>query len=148
MGALVDFNGVRAYVLFDSGSTSDSVSPSFTMVANMTVIELQNPAVLQLGCRGSRSMINFGAEGVMTFAGVKDTTYLDVVNLDRYDIVLGTPFLHKYGVSLDFGTRTIRVRGVAVPSFTVGEDEVIRKNRELTSGAKSSTTKLRPCLRD
>ena len=29
-----------------------------------------------------------------------------------------------------------------------GEDEVIRKNRELTSGAKSSTTKLRPCLRD
>jgi hypothetical protein len=35
----------------------------------------------------------------MEFGPVKASIYFDIVNIDGYDVILGTPFLWEYGVS-------------------------------------------------
>jgi hypothetical protein len=39
--------------------------------------------------------------------------YFDITNIDYYNVILGTPFLMKWGISLDFGR--IRIKGWIVP---------------------------------
>ncbi|KZV64353.1 hypothetical protein PENSPDRAFT_553979, partial [Peniophora sp. CONT] len=99
----VEFNGVRAYALFDSGSTTTSVTPDFARVAGMRTFELERPVTLYLGCVGSKSKINFGAFGQMTFGAISaDPLAMHVVNTDRYDCVIGADTMRKYGMLLDF----------------------------------------------
>jgi hypothetical protein len=100
-------NGVKAYTLFDSGSTTDAISADFTRVARLPVYILDDPVTLQLGCAGSRSKINFGSVAKTDFANISDDTYLDVANLDKYDSILGTPFLVRHGIALDFERKEI-----------------------------------------
>lgn len=95
--AYIVLNGTKAYALFDSGSTTDSVSPNFTRVANLPVLELEEPVTLQLGCAGSLFKINYGIETNLEFASISDPKmYLDVANLDKYDVILGTLFLSEH----------------------------------------------------
>ncbi|KAK0448991.1 uncharacterized protein EV420DRAFT_1647269 [Desarmillaria tabescens] len=53
LSAWVEINGMKAFTLFDSGSTSDAISPDFVPVANICYFELTNPVILQLGTKGT-----------------------------------------------------------------------------------------------
>ncbi|EPS93045.1 hypothetical protein FOMPIDRAFT_1136897 [Fomitopsis schrenkii] len=85
--AYITINGLSALVLLDSGSTTDSLSPDFARVARVPVLELENPAVLQLGCVGSRSRISHGTTVPMMWGAFSGEVYFDIVNLDRYDAI-------------------------------------------------------------
>jgi hypothetical protein len=93
LAAFIEINGTKAYASFDSGSMTDAVSPDFTQVVKLAAKELVKPVTLQLGCFGSRSKINFGTETLIVFGTISANTYLDIANLDKYDAILGTPFL-------------------------------------------------------
>jgi hypothetical protein len=128
LAAYVKINGVKAYTLFDSGSTTDAVSPDFTWIAKLSVKELDKPVTLQLGCSGSRSKVNFATEAKVEFASINIGTYLDIANLDKYDSILGTPFLRKHGISLDFETQEIVIRGkLRIPALIEGEGTTAAK---------------------
>jgi hypothetical protein len=106
----VTINGVRALTLFNSESMTDSVSPDFMWVADLRLFQLMKQVALQLGCVGSRGSINYGVCPTISFASIKEQPYyLDVVNIDRYDCILGTPFMQKYNIGLDFGNNAIIV---------------------------------------
>jgi hypothetical protein len=90
---------------------TDAVSPDFTRVANLPMSILEDPVTLQLGCIGSRSKLNFGMELRMKFASIDDDIYLDVANLDKYDTILGTLFLTRHSISLDFEMHEIVIWG-------------------------------------
>lgn len=125
LAAYIKLNGVKAYTLFDSGSTTDSISPDFTWVAQIPVKTLEGPVTLQLGCIGSRSKINYGTEVDLKFTSITSSTYLDVANLDKYDSILGTPFLRKHSISLDFESQEIVIRGkLCIPALPEGEGTV------------------------
>ncbi|KAI0047221.1 hypothetical protein FA95DRAFT_1492812 [Auriscalpium vulgare] len=111
MAAYVTVNGVKAYALFDTGSTTVSVTPDFARVSRIPLTVLDNPVTLQLGCVGSRSKINFGASVQIEVGSVRELQYVDVVNTDRYDMIVGTPFMYRFGVCLDFGRRAISIQG-------------------------------------
>ena len=102
--AYIDVNGTKAYALFDSGSTTDAISPDFTWVARLPILELENPITLQLGCSGSQSKINYNSEVNINFALITSNTYLDVTNLDKYNSILRTPFMRRHRIILDFKT--------------------------------------------
>ncbi|KAH9851011.1 hypothetical protein C2E23DRAFT_733715, partial [Lenzites betulinus] len=116
-------NGLEAIVLFDSGSTGDSVSPEFARVAGIRTFELENPTALQLGCTGSRSRISHGTHTTITTGPVTVDTYLDVVNLDRYDVVLGTPFMRRNSVLLDFGRSVVVCQGHDFAALSPQEED-------------------------
>jgi hypothetical protein len=82
--------------------------------------ELVKPVTLQLGCSCSRSKINFTMKSLI---GVN--AYLDIANLDKYDTILGTPFLRKHRISLDFKNSEIVACGkLCIPTLPEGEATV------------------------
>ena len=128
LAGYVTINWVKAYTLFDSGSTTDAVSPDFTRVSNVPILRLDKPATLQLGCSGSRSKINFATIAVVEFGSTTAKIYLDIANLDKYDCILGTPFLRKHGISLDFQFQEIVICGkLHIPALPEGEGTSVTK---------------------
>ncbi|KAL1947388.1 hypothetical protein VTO73DRAFT_14349 [Trametes versicolor] len=108
---LLTVNGLGALTLCDAGSTTEMLSNDFARVAGCDIIKLENPATLQLGCAGSRSRINFGTRSPVTLGVFGAEVYFDIANLDRYDAVLGTPFLRRFGVMLDFKNNCVHLDG-------------------------------------
>ncbi|TDL25699.1 hypothetical protein BD410DRAFT_717327 [Rickenella mellea] len=123
--AYVLLNGHKAFTMFDSGSNTDAVSPDFAHVAKLDVVALDDPVTLQLGCKGSRSRIQFGVNTTLCFGPISETAYLDVANIDRYDLILGTPFLTRHSIVLDFLRRAVVTRGVKVPCFSSDQDSSV-----------------------
>ncbi|EIW58914.1 uncharacterized protein TRAVEDRAFT_124657 [Trametes versicolor FP-101664 SS1] len=136
LSALIRINGIDAYALFDSGSTTDSLSPEFAYVAKAPRIVLEDQVTLQLGCAGSRSKISYGARVPVEICGIQQDHYFDIVNLDRYDCIIGTPFLNAHGAVLDFQNHCIRVNGKDYPSFSYDEDRQYRTQRQNRSATR------------
>ena len=118
----ININGLTAIAMFDSGSTADAVSLEFARVANLKIFALEEPVPIQLGCKGSRSKIVYGTRGHTQYQGIDEECYYDVVNIDRYDAILGIGFMCKFGIKLEPETDTIVVRGVSVPAILEGEE--------------------------
>ena len=115
------------------------VSNDFSKVAGCEVFKLENPATLQLGCAGSRLRINYGTRAPVTLGEFGAEVYFDIANLDRYDAVLGTPFLRRFGVLLDFKTNSVHIDGHVYPALSRAQvQDVLRKR-----GARP-TTRERP----
>ena len=122
LAGYITINGVKAYTLFDSGSMTDAVSPDFARVSKVPILRLDKPATLLLGCSGSRSKINFATIAVVEFGSTTAKSYLDIANLDKYDCILGMPFLRKHGISLDFQFQEIVIHGkLCIPALPEGE---------------------------
>ena len=119
----VEVNGMKGLALLDSGSSIDCVSPEFARVAELTTKPLGKPVGLQLGCVGSRSSINFGTRAKVKIGSTLKSMYLDVVNVDHYDLILGVPFLMQFATQLDFRNETIVVGNDRIASLKPGEEQ-------------------------
>ncbi|TBU22659.1 hypothetical protein BD311DRAFT_597375, partial [Dichomitus squalens] len=102
-------NGVPAYTLIDTGCTMVAMSPGQAFISKADRIDLQEQMSLQLGTKGSRTRINHGARAMIKVGSMSEPCYFDVVDIDRYDVVLGTPFLKKHNVVLDFKNRSVKI---------------------------------------
>src|SRR5271154_2566263 len=82
-------NQSRAYTLFNMGSTTDMMSPDFSHVIRIPTFKLEQPVPIRLGCVGSRSAIHSRARATIQIGDlIKHNVYLDVANVDRYDLIL------------------------------------------------------------
>jgi hypothetical protein len=54
-----------------------------------------------------------------------DNAYMDVVNIDQYDMIVGIPFMRKHGFVLDFCQDLLFVRGQAIQPLTVGQEDLL-----------------------
>ncbi|KAI0342072.1 hypothetical protein BDW22DRAFT_1331146 [Trametopsis cervina] len=106
--------GLKAKILIDSGFSINAVSPAFVALSQVEVFPLDDPIGLQLGYVGSRSKINFGCHTSLTIKARSFNTYLDVVNLDHYDMVLGISFLTVHSAELRFQPRGLTLEGKPV----------------------------------
>ncbi|KAF8236635.1 hypothetical protein L208DRAFT_1037025, partial [Tricholoma matsutake] len=107
LATLISIGGCKAWTLWDSGSTTMGLTPMFAQVANIRVFPLTNPHVPQLGTVGSQATVNYGAEVKLEALGISDETYVDITNFDCYDMIIGTPFMHKNKVILDFKNKQV-----------------------------------------
>ena len=56
---------------------------------------------------------------------VEDTAhniYMDIVNIPKYDVVLGLPFMYQVKMVLDFGALTMRIGNKVLPMLRGRED--------------------------
>lgn len=79
---------------------------------------------MQLGTVGSKSTVNFGAEVQVVTAGLYSETYVDIVNLDRYNMIIGMPFMRTNKVLLDFERNKVIINGMEVHAIQVEAPEV------------------------
>ncbi|KAG6882172.1 hypothetical protein C0992_012537, partial [Termitomyces sp. T32_za158] len=107
----VEVNRHPVWTLWDSGSTTTGITPQFTHVNAIRAHELTEPLMLQLGTVGSRAVVQFGAEVKVKTSGQPTKEYVDIANFDRYDMIIGTPFMRKNKVSLDFVNNKVIVNG-------------------------------------
>lgn len=120
----VEVNGLRAWTLWDSGSTTTGITPAYAEIAQIPVDELEDPHILQLGMVGSRSIIKYGGERM--------TTYVNIANFDRYEMIIGTPFMRRNKVILDFEHNVVILKGKRIPGITVSAKDLdlsIRRQR-------------------
>ena len=78
------------------------ISPDFIRATGIVPIKLEKPIGLQLACVGSKATINYGAKSTITFVNAHVEEYFDIANIDYYDVILGTPFLQRLNIMLDF----------------------------------------------
>ncbi|KAJ7217814.1 hypothetical protein GGX14DRAFT_337882, partial [Mycena pura] len=100
------------------GCTTEACSPDFARIAGIMVFPIEADVTLQLGTAGSRAKINHGMRAVIKYDDIKSDEYFDIVNLDRFDVIIGTKFMRKHRISLDFGENTIRVCGAPAATLT------------------------------
>ncbi|KAJ7254264.1 hypothetical protein C8J57DRAFT_955326, partial [Mycena rebaudengoi] len=138
--AELDIGGSKAYVLFDTGSNIDSLTPEYARATQSPLIRLDEQVTLQLGCVGSRSKISFGTRTPVSFGGIRGHIYCDIANLDRYDGIIGTPFMNKHGLILDFGKREVRFpNGHVVKALSAVEESSLVTSR---SEVRSDTPRV------
>ena len=66
----------------------------------------------------------------------EDKYYLDVVNIDRYDAILGAPFMREFGVHLDFQSNSILVGDTVIEALLPEEEAALLKGRDVRRGDK------------
>ena len=115
----VTVGNLRAWTLWDSGSTTTGITPAFAEIAKISVDTLEDPHVLQLGTVGSRSIIKYGADTEIQVANTSINSYVDIANFDRYDMIIGTPWMRRNKVVLDFDTDQVLVNGVSIPAIKI-----------------------------
>jgi hypothetical protein len=131
LASYITINGVKAYTLFDSGSTPDLMSPDFARVTKVKTFRLDSPVPIQLGCVGSRSTITRGCRVMVDLGGMLvEDQYFDIANIDRYDVIVGTAFMYDRRIVLDVHQRTIQVgdgKGTTLQAMSPGEEtEAVR----------------------
>jgi hypothetical protein len=114
-------HGLEAKVLLDSDCTSDSASPEFMVAATRKVHELEDPVPLQLGTVDSRSKINFVFFANFELGSLRGTHYFNVVNINRYNAIIGTVFMRKHGITLNFESDEVRLRGQTLRTIIESE---------------------------
>lgn len=114
--------GLKAYTLVDTGTDTDMVSAEFAQVSRIKTFRLDTPVGLQMACIGSRSRINNGTRVDIVIGKIAiKGKYFDVANIDRYDAIIGLPFLWQCKAKLDFdGPGTLTLLGVP---FSLADSE-------------------------
>ncbi|KZT31119.1 hypothetical protein SISSUDRAFT_1133640 [Sistotremastrum suecicum HHB10207 ss-3] len=90
----IDSNPVRT--LIDSGSMADFMSTTLADQLKVKRITLATPLPLQLAVKGSRSKINVVAAVRFQYQEIDCEKTFYIVNLEHYDLILGTPFLWQH----------------------------------------------------
>ena len=85
------------------------ISPNFIKVAKIEPFPRDKPIGIQLAVTGSMSVINYGTNATIKYDGKESEEYFDIVNIDYYDAILGSPFLRKHKVIIDFVNNCLRV---------------------------------------
>lgn len=123
----VAVRNLKARVLLDSGSTLNCIIPDFVQAAGLHPFQLSSPVQLQLGCVGSRSKTNFGLRTRIQLGASTHDVYLDVVNIDHYDIILGVSFMHDTQMTMSWSDYTITFGDTTVAALQ-GEGASLAQN--------------------
>ena len=86
------------------------ISLKFTQAAKIKTFALEKPIGIQLAVTGSKSVINYGTNTTIRINSEESKEYFDVVNIDYYDTILGTPFLKKFKVAIDFAKDCLTIK--------------------------------------
>jgi hypothetical protein len=79
----------------------------------VTKVQLEKPLPIQLAVQGSRTKANWGTVVDFGYQDIESKRYFDIINLDNYDLILGTPFLYQHKV----------VVGLNHPRISIGSRE-------------------------
>ncbi|KAG6893401.1 hypothetical protein C0995_000637, partial [Termitomyces sp. Mi166 len=137
----VEVNGHPAWMLWDSGSTTTGIMPQFAHVNAICIHELSEHLMLQLGTVGSHAMVQFGTEVKIKASGHPTKEYVDIANFDRYDMIIGTPYMRKNNVILDFVKNEVVINGIPLKA-----ERIVLKDTDGHLRCHQTTEKRRdPC---
>ena len=112
----VEINGHPARALLDSGSLGDFISSTLVDQLSVHRDTLSPPLSLHLAVQGSRSKVNARATVSLKYQGINETRTLDIININNYDMILGTPWMWQHKVCIGFNpARVVVGSDIALP---------------------------------
>ncbi|EUC59384.1 Pol polyprotein/retrotransposon, putative, partial [Rhizoctonia solani AG-3 Rhs1AP] len=117
-------NGSKVRALIDTGSLGDFISTTVVDQLKIKRQELAKPIGLQMAVTGSRSSINFSVTARLGYQNVDCMRRFDVINIDNYDLILGTPFLYQHKVIIGLNPPTVSI-GSKEPQPIDGETAIM-----------------------
>ena len=134
-----EIGGIKAHCLIDSGCKEIMISPNFIRAVKIKPFLLDKPIGIQLEVTGSKSVIDYGTNMTIKYEGRESKEYFDIINIDYYDAILGTPFLRKHEVIIDFINRCLRVEDKIVRNqankYKVGEGNPQKNKKNISMNA-------------
>lgn len=94
----MDIGSQQALTLMDSGCTIEVLSPAHVQTTNEKIHQLKNQHSLQLGAVESCAKLNYSMTMKTLYGGIIEDVYYDIVNIDRYNTIIGMQFMHKHGI--------------------------------------------------
>jgi hypothetical protein len=71
-------------------------------------------------------MINFGTWACLELRPITENdAYLDVINIDRYNMIIGTPFMCKHSLMLDFKQNVLSIQDKVIITLTTGQEDLM-----------------------
>ena len=136
ISVLWEIGRIKAHCLIDSGCEGIMISPNFIRAAKIEPFPLDKPISIQLAVPGSKSVINYGRNTTIKCGGKELKEYFNIIHIDYYDVILGTPFLRKHGVVIDFINNCLSMKDEIVCNqankYKVGEGNP-QKNKKNVS---------------
>ena len=115
------------------------LSPNFIRVTKIELFLLDKPIGIQLAVTGSKSVINYGTNVTIKYKGRELKEYFDIINIDYYDAILGTPFLRKHEVIINFMNNCLRLKDKIVHNqaneYKVGEGHPQKNTKNVSMKA-------------
>ena len=140
-----EIGGIKAHCLIDSGCEGIMISPNFIRVAKIEPFPLDKPIGIQLAVTGSKPVINYGAIATIKYDEKELKEYFDIVNIDYYDAILGTPFLRKHKVIIDFINNCLKVKDKIIRNqankYKVGEEPTEKQKEYFNESIETGGTK-------
>ena len=131
MAALIKVNNIQAYALLDSGSTAVSITHNFVRVAKLKLVPLAMPVTLQLGTVGSRAMINYSSLARVEFGLIIQDVYMDIINIDWYNMIISTLFMREHELVLDFAKNSLLVKGQVILLLIIGQEDLMLAKKQV-----------------
>ena len=130
-----EIGGTKAHCLIDSGCNGIMLSPNFIRAAKIEPFPLDKPIKIQLAVTGSKSVINYGMNTTIKYEGRELKEYFEIINIDYYDAILGTPFLRKHEVIINFINNCLRLKDKIICNqankYKVGEGNPQKNKKAL-----------------
>ena len=105
----IEINGHPVRALLDSGSLGDFISSTIVDQLSITRETLDAPLSLHLAVQGSRSKVNAKAMVNLKYQGIDEKRTLDIININSYDVILGTPWMYQHQLCLGFNPARVIV---------------------------------------
>lgn len=143
---MVQVNGKPARALIDSGSLADFMSTTLADQLKVTKTELAKPLIVQLAVQGSRSTVKYCTDVQFSYAEVSGKRHFDIMNVDGYDLILGTPFIYQHEVLIGLNPPRV-VIGSPQPKPLKG-DQVTSLSSRLIDVLESKLDKFRDEIKE
>ena len=105
-----EIGGIKAHCLIDSGCKGIMISPNFIRAVKIEPFPLDKPIGIQLAVMSSKSIINYGANATIKYNEKELKEYFNIVNIDYYNAILGTPSLRKHKVVINFMNNCLKIK--------------------------------------
>ena len=115
-------NSHPARALLDSGSLGDFMSTTLADQLGVTKTRLDVPLALQLAIQGSRSKVNSVATAQLQYQGINEKCTFDIINLNGYDLILGTPWMHQHQLCIGFNPARVVIGSDDAQPLKLGSD--------------------------
>ena len=86
------------------------LSSNFIRAAKIEPFPIDKPIGIKLVVTGRKSVINYGVNTTIKDEGRESKEYFNIINIDYYDAILGTPFLRKHKVIINFVNNCLRLK--------------------------------------
>jgi hypothetical protein len=99
---VVRVNGQPVRALLDSGSLGNFLSSAVADQLKVNKFELAKALPVQLAVQGSRTKANYGRKVKFEYADIGEERYFNIININGYNMILGTPFMFQHKVAIGF----------------------------------------------